>query len=75
MNRSRAELGRAGLVTDGGPPFCLDCGQRLHFGTDRTGRTTESCDCGYRAFVKTQRGPSEEARPKPRVARPLTPRA
>jgi hypothetical protein len=75
MNRSRAELGRAGLVTDGGPPFCLDCGQRLHFGTDRTGRTTESCDCGYRAFVRTQRGPSEEARPKQRAARPLTPPA
>lgn len=75
MNRSRAELGRAGLVTDGGPPFCLDCGQRLHFGTDRTGRTTESCDCGYRAFVRTQRGPSEAARPKARAARPLTPRA
>lgn len=66
MNRSRSELGRAGLVTDGGPPFCQGCGERLHFSTDRSGRTMETCDCGYRAFVKTQRSPAEEVRPRPR---------
>lgn len=60
------ELGRAGLVTDGGPPFCPDCGRRLHFGSDRSGRAIESCDCGYHAFVKTQRGPSEQEQPKRR---------
>lgn len=47
------------MVTDGGPPFCRGCGLRLHFSIDRSGRTTESCTCGYRAFVKTQRGPLE----------------
>lgn len=64
MTRPRSALAGAILVADGGPPFCQDCGQRLHFGTDRTGRTTESCDCGYRAFVRTQRSPAEEERPK-----------
>jgi hypothetical protein len=24
----------------------------LQFGTDRQGRTTESCDCGYHGFVR-----------------------
>jgi DNA-directed RNA polymerase subunit RPC12/RpoP len=24
----------------------------LQFGTDRQGRTTESCQCGYRGFVR-----------------------
>lgn len=66
MNRSQSELGRAGMLTDGGPPFCQGCGQRLHFNIDRSGRTTESCTCGYRAFVKTQRGVPEE----PRTRRP-----
>ena len=49
MNRA---LARAGLLTDGGPPSCPRCGQRLKFGTDTQGRTIESCGCGYRAFVQ-----------------------
>ena len=55
MNRSGRELGR-GLVTDGGPPRCLGCNLHLQFGTDREGRTTESCSCGYRAFLQTRAG-------------------
>jgi len=39
-------LARTGLVKDGGPPRCPQCAQRLAFGTDRLGRTTESCGCG-----------------------------
>ena len=53
------------MVSDGGPPFCRACGQRLRFTIDRTGRTLESCACGYRAFVPTQRGPLEEPKPGP----------
>jgi hypothetical protein len=60
MSRSRVELARAGMMMDGGPPFCRECGARLHFGSDRSGRTTESCDCGYRGLVATQRGPSPD---------------
>ena len=55
MNRSGRELGR-GLVTDGGPPRCLGCNLHLQFGTDREGRTTESCTCGYRAYLRTRGG-------------------
>ena len=47
---SRA-LARAGMMTAGGPPRCPQCGQRLGFGTDRLGRTTETCPCGYRGYV------------------------
>ena len=72
MNRSQSELGRAGLVTDGGPPFCQGCGQRLRFGTDRSGRTTESCTCGYRAFVRTLRGPAEEPKKPAMQLKPPT---
>ena len=36
----------------GGRPSCPVCGRLLQFGTDRQGRTTESCDCGYRGFVR-----------------------
>ncbi len=56
MNRSRLKLERAGMVSDGGPPRCRGCGQRLQFGTDRNGRTTESCVCGYYAYVKMRYG-------------------
>src|SRR5207253_4836436 len=47
-------LARTGLVKDGGPPRCPQCAQRLAFGTDRLGRTTESCGCGYRAYVQVR---------------------
>src|SRR3989454_12013446 len=30
------------------------CAQRLAFGTDRLGRTTEACGCGYRAYVQVR---------------------
>jgi hypothetical protein len=63
------ELARAGLVMDGGPPICRACGARLRFGSDRSGRTTESCDCGYRGLLVTQRGPSEADRIAKRRAR------
>jgi len=56
VNRSRQKLGRAGMVTDGGPPRCEGCDQPLQFGTDRQGRTTESCACGYRGYLKTRAG-------------------
>jgi DNA-directed RNA polymerase subunit RPC12/RpoP len=52
MNRSRAALARTGLQSDGGRPSCPTCGRLLQFGTDRQGRTTESCQCGYRGFVR-----------------------
>src|SRR2546422_11385251 len=47
-------LARTGLVKDGGPPRCPQCAQRLAFGSDRLGRTTESCGCGYRAYVQVR---------------------
>lgn len=56
VNRSRLILDRAGMVPDGGPPRCRGCGLRLQFGTDRDGRATESCVCGYYAYVKTRCG-------------------
>jgi len=56
VNRSRLRLGRAGMVTDGGAPRCRGCNQPLQFGTDRQGRTTESCACGYRGYVETRLG-------------------
>ncbi|HLB82329.1 MAG TPA: hypothetical protein VJJ54_04510 [Gemmatimonadales bacterium] len=62
MNRSRRELGRAGMVTDGGAPRCPGCREALQFGTDRQGRTIESCGCGYRGYLET-RGGGVEALP------------
>jgi hypothetical protein len=44
------------MVSDGGAPRCRVCAQRLKFGTDRDGRATESCLCGYRAYVTTRDG-------------------
>lgn len=58
MNRSGRELGRTGMLADAGAPRCAECHKPLHFGTDRQGRTTESCSCGYSGYVKT-RGPSD----------------
>src|SRR2546425_1796506 len=57
-------LARTGLVKDGGPPRCPQCTRRLAFGTDRLGRTTESCGCGYRAYVQVRE--SERAAPAAR---------
>ena len=34
----------------------------LQFGTDRDGRTTESCSCGYRAYLQTRGGNVHEQR-------------
>jgi len=56
LNRSRLKRGRAGMVTDGGAPRCGQCNEPLHFGSDRQGRTTESCACGYRGYLKTRPG-------------------
>jgi hypothetical protein len=50
------ELGRAGMLSDGGAPRCPSCRQPLHFGTDRDGRATETCACGYRGYVGTRGG-------------------
>lgn len=44
------------MVADGGAPHCTTCGEPLHFGSDRNGRTTEACACGYRAYVETRSG-------------------
>jgi len=44
------------MVTDGGAPCCLECCRPLQFGSDRQGRTTESCVCGYRGYVRTRPG-------------------
>ena len=66
MNRA---LARTGLVTDGGPPRCPQCAGRLAFGTDRLGRTTESCGCGYRAYVQV-RGTEPANLPRPALADP-----
>ena len=60
MNRSNRELGRAGMAPDAGAPRCPDCHQPLRFGTDRNGRTTESCLCGYHAYLETRRGATDD---------------
>ena len=52
MSRSRPKL-RAEMVRDGGAPRCQ---LALKFGTDRDGRTTESCGCGYRGYLQTRGG-------------------
>jgi len=44
------------MVTDGGAPCCQECRGPLQFGSDRHGRTTESCACGYRGYVGTRPG-------------------
>lgn len=54
MNQSRRRLELQGIVTDGGAPRCGACHQPLRFDADREGRTTESCDCGYRGYVKVR---------------------
>jgi hypothetical protein len=51
------------MMTAGGPPRCPQCGQRLGFGTDRLGRTTESCLCGYRGYVALREGEVAAALP------------
>jgi hypothetical protein len=53
VNRS---LKRTGLVSDGGPPRCRECGGHLAFRTDRLGRTMEQCVCGYRAYIERRDG-------------------
>src|SRR5207247_477139 len=62
-------LTRTGLVKDGGAPRCAQCAQRLAFGTDRLGRTTEACRCGYRAYVQVREsepaGPAISGGPAP----------
>lgn len=52
MNRSQLALLRKGLVAGSAPQDCPACGGRLEFGTDRLGRTTEFCGCGYDALVR-----------------------
>ncbi len=44
------------MVADGGPPRCRGCDAPLRFDTDRNGRTTESCGCGYRGYTATREG-------------------
>lgn len=56
MNRSQFALSRKGLVLGSGPLECPGCGDRLEFGADRLGRTTESCACGYYALVRKRVG-------------------
>ena len=56
MNRSQFALLRKGLVAGSGPQDCPACGGRLEFGTDRLGRTTEYCACGYNALVRKREG-------------------
>jgi len=55
VSRSRPKL-RAEMVRDGGAPRCPACHLALKFGTDRDGRTTESCGCGYRGYLQTRGG-------------------
>jgi hypothetical protein len=52
VNRSQLALLRKGLVAGSAPQDCPACGGRLEFGTDRLGRTTEFCGCGYDALVR-----------------------
>jgi hypothetical protein len=56
VNRSHVALSHAGLQSDGGAPRCPACARLLQFGTDRAGRTTESCPCGYEAYVRRRGG-------------------
>jgi len=44
------------MVTDGGAPWCPECRRPLQFGSDRQGRATESCACGYHGYVGTRPG-------------------
>lgn len=55
MNQSETALNRKGLIGTSGPPACPVCGNRLKFGSDRTGRTTESCPCGHHSYVDLRR--------------------
>ena len=56
------------MVNPGGPPRCPLCEGRLGFGTDRLGRTTESCLCGYLGYVALR--DAEHPLPPPGPVRP-----
>lgn len=43
------------MVVGGEPPRCPQCRGRLAFVTDRSGRTVEQCECGYRNYVTVRR--------------------
>ena len=53
------------MVTDGGAPRCRGCQRPLQFGTDRQGRTTESCSCGYQGYLETRPGQVDLRRDAP----------
>ena len=55
------------MAMDAGAPRCCVCGNPLRFDTDREGRTTEVCVCGYRGYLETRIGEVEE-RPAPAAA-------
>ena len=40
------------MLADRGSPRCPTCNTILRFGTDRHGRTTETCTCGYFAYMQ-----------------------
>lgn len=44
------------MVLGGAPPRCPQCRGRLAFGTDRSGRAVEQCECGYRNYVAVRTG-------------------
>lgn len=56
MNHSAARLT---LVGDRSVR-CPACGDYLEFKTDRAGRMTEECACGYRAYVERRTGKRDE---------------
>jgi hypothetical protein len=71
MNQSKRRLELQGIVTDGGAPRCRACQQLLRFDADRTGRTTESCACGYRGYVQVRSSDRIVALSPPPMGSPL----
>ena len=56
MNKAAERLG---LVGDRSVR-CPACGAYMEFKTDRAGRATEVCACGYRAYVERRPGKLDE---------------
>src|SRR5688572_15549322 len=52
VNRSQRELRRTGMLADRGSPRCPTCNTILRFFIFSHARTTETCTCGYFAYMQ-----------------------